>query len=300
MECQLVLHALSGTVVSLSMSVAKFDRLEDLEDHVVDYLVSVTDLKVFGCTTDFLHVDAHTYLENPIWDKLQRSTEYTIVFRSCSEVLPSKESFEGCPPEGAFAAVPRLRHVSIEAGIRVVGAEAWQCCRQLRIVKMPATVVKIADNTFRGCQLLNYVTAPGCVEFGYKAFAERSSLQWVYAFEGVANQFGSSTKLGHYLFRDCINLATFILREADHPQELPTRSHVRELSQGCLSSAGIGTLVLTCDFQVLGAHACDNCQLLKNVDLSNTKIEEIQEFTFAHCTSLAEVRLPHTHSTPYE
>ena len=49
MECHLVLTALSGTVVHLTMSVAKFDRFEDLEDHVVDYLASVTDLKVFGC-----------------------------------------------------------------------------------------------------------------------------------------------------------------------------------------------------------------------------------------------------------
>ena len=175
-----------------------------------------------------------------------------------------------------------------------MGAEAWQCCRQLRIVRMPASVVRIADNTFRGCQLLNSVTAPGCVEFGYEAFAECSSLQLVYAIEGVANQFCSSTKLGHYLFRDCINLATFIVREAAHPQELPARMRARELSQGCLSSRGIGTLELTRDFQVLGAHACDNCQLLKKVDLSNTKIEEIQKFTLAHCTSLGEVRLPYT------
>ena len=51
------------------MSVAKFDRFEDLEDHVVDYLAwaSVTDLKVFGCTVDFLQADTQTYLENPIW-----------------------------------------------------------------------------------------------------------------------------------------------------------------------------------------------------------------------------------------
>ena len=186
-----------------------------------------------------------------------------MVFRSCCEILPSKEIFEGCPrrdiplaihvpmnpeemvPDGAFTAVPRLRHVSIEAGIRVVGAEAWQCCRQLRIVRMPASVVRIADNTFRGCQLLNSVTAPGCVEFGYKAFAECSSLQW-------ANQFCSSTKFGHYLFRDCINLATFVLQEAAHQQELPARMKARELSQGCLSSTGISTLELTRDFQVLG------------------------------------------------
>ena len=313
MQCHLVLTALSGAVVNISMSVAKFDRFEDLEDHVVHYLASVTDLKVFGCTIDFLQADTQTYLENPTWEKLQQSTEYTILFRSCCEVLPSKEIFEGCPfrdiplavhvpmnpeemvPDGAFTAVPRLRHVSIEAGIRVVGAEGWQCCRQLRIVRMPASVVRIADNTFRSSQLLNSVTAPGCVEFGYKAFAECSSLQWVHAIEGVAKQFCSPTKFGHYLFRDCINLATFVLQEAAHQQEqLPARMKARELSQGCLSSTGIGTLELTRDFQVLGAHACDNCKLLKKVDLSNTKIEETQEFTFVHCTSLCEVRLPYT------
>ena len=37
---------------------------------------------------------------------------------------------------------------------------------------------------------------------------------WVYAAEGVANQFCSTTKFGHYLFRDCTNLAEFNLREA--------------------------------------------------------------------------------------
>ena len=312
MECHLVLTALSGTVVNISMSVAKFDRFEDLEDHVVDYLASVTDLKVFGCTIDFLQVATQTYLENPVWEKLQQSMEYCIVFRDCCEVLPTQECLEGCPihdiplavhvpmnpeemvPEGAFAGVPRLRHVSVEPGIRFVGAEAWQCCRQLRIVKMPATVVGIADNAFRGCQLLSSVTAPGCREFGYKAFAECSSLQWVYAAEGVANQFCSTTKFGHYLFRDCINLADFVLREASPPHGSPQQINARELAQGCLSSMGISILTLTQDFSVIGAHACDNCHLLKKVDISNTKIEEIPEFTFVHCTSLCEVSLPPT------
>ena len=44
----------SGTVVNISMSVAKFDGFEDLEDHVVDHLASVTDLKVFWSTIEFL------------------------------------------------------------------------------------------------------------------------------------------------------------------------------------------------------------------------------------------------------
>ena len=47
-------------------------------------------------------------------------------------------------------------------------------------------------------------------------------------------------------------------------------------------------------FAVTGAHACDSCHLLKQVDLSNTKVEEIQEFTFAHCTGLREISFPQT------
>ena len=173
----------------------KFDRFEDLEDQVMDYLVSVTDLKVFGCSIDFLQTATQIYLEDPIWDKLQQGMAYTIVFRNCSVVLPSQEQLEDCPihhiplavhvpmnsegivPEGAFVGVPRLRHVSVESGIRLIGAEAWQNCRQLRIVKLPATVVGISDNVFRDCKLLNSVLAPSCRDFGYKAFAECCSLQ---------------------------------------------------------------------------------------------------------------------------
>ena len=129
MECSLRLTTLSGETFQVSLSVAKFDRFEDLEDQVMDYLVSVTDLKVFGCSIDFLQTATQTYLEDPIWDKLQQDMAYTIVFRNCSVILPSQEQLEDCPihhvplavhvpmnpeeivPEGAFAGVPRLRHV---------------------------------------------------------------------------------------------------------------------------------------------------------------------------------------------
>ena len=84
-------------------------------------------------------------------------------------------------PEWAFAGVPRLRHVSVESGIRHIGAEAWQDCRQLRIVKLPATVVGIADNAFRDCKLLNSVLAPGCRDFGVGTAKEASvhPQEWV-------------------------------------------------------------------------------------------------------------------------
>ena len=236
MECSLRLTTLSGVTFPVSLSVAKFDRFDDLEDQVMDYLASVTDLKVFGCSIDFLHTATHTYLEDPIWDKLQQSMEYTMVFKNCSVILPAQEQLGGCPidqvplavhvpmnpeeivPEWAFAGVPRLRHVSVESGIRLIGAEAWQNCRQLRIVKLPTTVVGISDNAFRDCKLLNSVLAPGCRDFGYKAFAECCSLQWVYASEGIANVFNCEAKFGQYLFQGCINLAEVTLSELPSPE----------------------------------------------------------------------------------
>ena len=53
----------------------------------------------------------------------------------------------GIIPSSAFLAVPRMRRASVEAGTRAVGAQAWQCCRHLRVVRMPSTAVRIAENT---------------------------------------------------------------------------------------------------------------------------------------------------------
>ena len=200
---------------------------------------------------------------------------YTVVFKDSSVNLPSQEQLEGCPihhvplavhvpmnpeeivPEGAFAGVPRLRHVSVESGIRLIGAEAWQNCRQLRIVKLPATVVGISDNTFRDCKL-NSVSAPGCRDFGYKAFAECCSLS-----EGVANMFSNEAKFGQYLFQGCINLAEFTLSELPSPRGSTLQARTSELAPGCLSSTGITALALTKHFTAIGAHACDSCGLLE-------------------------------------
>ena len=141
------------------------------------------------------------------------------------------------------------------------------------MAKLPAAPRRqIADHCrghFRQCvsqlQLLNSVSAPGCRQFGYKAFAECCSLQWVYAAEGVANRFSDDTKFGHYLFKGCINLAEFTLRELHSSGGGVPQTAASDLALGCLSSTGITMLTLTQGFSVIGAHACDSCHLLKKV-----------------------------------
>ena len=37
----------------MSTKIAQLDRFEDFEEHIVDYLATVTDLEVFGRGADF-------------------------------------------------------------------------------------------------------------------------------------------------------------------------------------------------------------------------------------------------------
>ena len=310
-DCRLLLTTLSGKEVEVSTNMAQFDRFEDFEELIVDHLATSSELDVFGSELDFQHPTTQAYLEGRIWEALQENRRFTLLFWECVEIFQTKEDCEACAyrdipkavkvpanelgviPPSAFIAVPRMRHVIVAEGILTVGARAWQNCRRLRIVKMPTTVVRIEESAFRGCHWLNSITAPGCTDFGYKAFADCFSLQWVHANGGV-NNISSATKIGHYLFDSCINLATMTILHAGDDSDSPTPVQRRELPTGCFCSTGLKEFQLPRDFYKLGAHACDNCKLLSYVDISDTNIEEIREFTFVHCIRLYEVRLPYT------
>ena len=134
--------------------------------------------------------------------------QYTIVFRDSCVILPSQEQLEGCPihhvplavhvpmnPEaivsdGAFPRVPRLRHVSVESGLRLIGAGA-----KLSAASHCQTAGHCGRRFRQRLSLLqtaNSVSAPGCRVFGYKAFAECCSLYGCMHRKGL--QIGSAAK----------------------------------------------------------------------------------------------------------
>ena len=84
-----------------------------------------------------------------------------------------------------------------------------------------------------------------------------------------------------------------VLQAVLEPQSL-TPVLRRELPTGCICSTGLSDLKLPLDFYRLGAHAFDNGKLLSHVDISETTVTEIREFTFAHCVLLQRVMLPYT------
>ena len=47
MDCRLLLTAMAGNEVELSINIAQFDRFEDFEERVVDHLATVSELDCY-------------------------------------------------------------------------------------------------------------------------------------------------------------------------------------------------------------------------------------------------------------
>ena len=83
------------------------DRLEELEDAVVDYLPTISQIATFGCELEFVHSSTQKLLKDPIWSTLRSSTRFNLVVRSCMESLEHKRQLQGascrmCPAPSVF------------------------------------------------------------------------------------------------------------------------------------------------------------------------------------------------------
>ena len=134
-------------------------------------------------------------------------------------------------------------------GIHHVGVAAWQTCQQLQIVKLPPSVMSLAEGAFQGCYVLREVAAPGCIRYGPRVFAECCSLSRVGASHGTEDSsvLAPGAQLGKYAFESCLTLATitFDMDHTDKPRGLP---------EGAFCGASIEQLCLPSDFHNIGRH----------------------------------------------
>ena len=179
---------------------------------------TVSDSEVFGCELELLDLREQQPLSEAFRTVLLQRPQLQLAVRLCMVQGHSIWHFqtddkEGNPkavrvpanPRGeiadrAFYAAPSIRHVEVATGIQHTGIAAWQSCQQSQIVKLPTSVVSLAEGTFMGCYVLRQVAAPGCVHCGQRVFAECCSLGSV----GVSD-------IGDRAFCGCEQLQRFTL-----------------------------------------------------------------------------------------
>ena len=289
----------------MQANITHYEDITQLEDDILCFLPTVSDIDVFGCEIDLIELDTQLPLSEAFHTVLLQQKRLQIIVRPCLEEGHSIWQFQEGDRESypkaiyvpanprkeiadrAFYAAPMLRHVEVAAGIKHVGFAAWQGCQQLQIVKLPPSVISLEDGAFQGCYVLREITAPGCVQYNRRVFAERCSLSKVGIGQDAEdiNVLAPGAQLGRYAFESCLTLTSIIFA-------MDQANRFRTLPDDVFCGAGIENLCLPCDFHAIGPRACENCKRLVEVNLMCTEITALLHSTFAHCVAMTDIWLP--------
>ena len=129
----LALVTLAGNEYRMPVDIEQYECLAQLEDDVVNFLPSVTNLDVFGCEVDLVRLDTQQPLRDPIQDTLRKHSRFQVIVRPCVEAHTwhfHNDNRRGYPkavrvpvndlgamPDSAFYAAPTIRHVEEAQGL---------------------------------------------------------------------------------------------------------------------------------------------------------------------------------------
>ena len=81
----IVLATLAGNEYHMPANLAHYEDLSQLEDDVVSFLPTVSDIEVFGCEVDLIMPDTKLPLRDPIHSTLKKQNRLQVVVRPCME-----------------------------------------------------------------------------------------------------------------------------------------------------------------------------------------------------------------------
>lgn len=218
--------------------------------------------------------------------------------RSCYAIDLSDAEIEALP-DGAFNGKIGLLEITLPAGLKAIGNNAFNGCFALRNeVTIPAGVETIGSNAFKGCKNAKFnpalpetLTAIGDYAFqncaNLYAVTLPASLQTIgdHAFEASNVQeavlpAGLKT-IGAYAFRHCSNITRVTL-----PDGLTT------LGEGAFQQCEAlvtADLMNPMDITSIPRYAFDGCSGLRNVYLPFF-IEAVDDYAFRGCASLRQIQ----------
>lgn len=176
----------------------------------------------------------------------------------------------------AFRGCFALRNeVTIPAGVETIGNDAFAGCRNAKFnPALPETLTAIGDYAFQNCANLYAVTLPASMQtIGDHAF-EASNLQEAVLPAGLKT-------IGAYAFRHCSNITRVTL-----PDGLTT------LGEGAFQQCEAlvtADLMNPMDITSIPRYAFDGCSGLRNVYLPFF-IETVGDYAFRGCASLRQIQ----------
>ena len=310
-HCPLRLYTIAGKEIETIVPISIYHHWEMLEDYLVELLARSFDLDTFGCELMLISEDTLSPLSDPVHEELWENKGYQLVIHTSFRQVLSKEQIRrdeyedhpkaiwvpanesGILPAKAFFALARLRRVQVEVGYHTIERQVWRYCHTLIIVKLPSTVVTIANAVFQGCYALTTVAMPGCLFLGARLFAECCALERVGVLTGSSCRLARDATISPYAFEGCGKLRQIglpgtkasidVLSATPPPNGLPTE---------CFYSAGVQRIDIIRSTEFIGHKAFAQCQQLTVIDLSRTQVSILSTQVFSHCRALTQAILP--------
>lgn len=182
--------------------------------------------------------------------------------------------------DGTFGKYPsnileNLVEVTLPSTLKIIGKNAFLCCKSLKSIEIPEGIKTIAEFTFYGCTSLKSIKIPeGITNIEWGAFDGCRSLEDV-TLPSTLKVIGTSA------FSDCRSL-----KRIEIPKEVIA---IKECTFfGCLS---LEEIILPSKLEYIGRDAFYECKSLKGIKLPK-EVVVIEECTFEGCESLEEINIP--------
>lgn len=246
------------------------------------------------------------------------SKVYEGAYRCCDKLESVTISGNGAIPDRLFSECGKLKNVTIDEGVTVVGTAAFEETAVEKII-LPSTVIVVRTEAFRDCrQLREVVLNDGLKTIAESAFKRTESLSEIsipnsvkhigsgcFACSGIKSvKFPENNAFAAILwetFFGCQNLETVKLPDSVNVIDDYAFSECTSLKSINLEKIGrIGPSAfaktalekITLTVMRTGPRAFAQCENLKEADLSGVTANKINSHLFFECKNLSKVSLP--------
>ncbi len=199
--------------------------------------------------------------------------------------------------DGAFKERRTLVDVTLPASLVEIELEAFRGCGHIKEMYIPAKTVRIGESAFRDCvSMTKLVVTNNCIKIGERAFENCATLTDVALPDGLTEIYGGVfnsckslkeitlpshlTVLGESAFSDCVGL-----EKIDVPESVTKIDDL--VFNGC---TGLTKIELHEGLKKIGKAAFKNCKKLTNVTIPTT-VSSISEAPFRGCAELKSIRV---------
>lgn len=239
-------------------------------------------------------------------------------YRGCDKLESVIISGNGGIPDKLFAGCSRLKNVTINEGITIIGESAFSETVIKKLV-LPSTVTVVNDNAFAYCrQLEKAVLDESLNSIGCQAFMTTASLSEInipdnvryigsecFAFSGIKSarlpENDAFMVILRKTFLGCKNLEAIEIPDNvksindDAFNECTSLRHINLDKVQMIGSSAFAKTALeyiTLSARKIGSWAFALCENLKKADLSDIGTKTLSSYLFFECNNLSEISLP--------